>query len=78
MSTFVTTLVIAVLVTMLALFGLGIGWILTGKSRIRRGACGMDPTKPRDGSCGKKIQCGLCDRNIEPDPSEETETESDK
>jgi hypothetical protein len=40
---------------------LGIGWLLTGKSKIKPGACGRDPTKNKDENCSEsKISCGLC------------------
>ncbi len=55
-----TTIVIAAIVVLLAVAGLAIGLILTGKSKLRMGSCGWDPNKKRDDSCGKKIQCPLC------------------
>lgn len=62
MSTLLLTLTIAFVIVMLALAGLAIGWLLTGKSIIRPGACGRDPTKKRDDkSCGTNT-CSLCEK----------------
>ena len=55
-----TTIVITAIVILLAVAGLAIGLILTGKSKLRVGRCGWDPNKKRDTNCGKKIQCPLC------------------
>lgn len=67
MSSFLTTLVITIVLVGLALAALAIGLILTGKSRLRRGSCGMDPTKLRDKSCDEEKQssCGLCGKGPE-------------
>lgn len=65
MSVFITTLIIAFIIVLLALALLGIGWLLSGKVRIVRGACGMNPEQRRKGACGDKIQCDLCERKIE-------------
>ena len=57
-----TTLIIAFVLILLAILGLAIGVLLTGKPKIIRGACGMDPNKLRDEKCGKNIHCDLCDK----------------
>lgn len=60
MSTLVITIIIASILIELALIGLGISWLLTGKSSLRPGACGRDPTKKKD-ECSKN-SCDLCER----------------
>lgn len=76
MSPFITTILLAFGVVVLALALLGIGWLLTGKSRIIQGACGMDPNKIRDKRCGTdKISCELCKKPQEPDEDEKLHEE---
>jgi len=61
MSPFITTILLAFGVVAVALALLGIGWLITGKSRIIQGACGMDPNRVRDKRCGTdSISCELC------------------
>jgi hypothetical protein len=55
-----TTILISAVVVLLAVAGLAIGIILTGKSKLNVRRCGWDPHKKRDESCGKKIKCPLC------------------
>ncbi len=63
MSTLLITLLIAFVVVVAAVSLLGIGWLLTGKSKIRAGTCGRDPNKKKDkASCGTDVSCSLCDR----------------
>lgn len=56
------TLMSAFIVVVIALALLAVGWLLTGKSKIRAGSCGRDPTKDRDRSehCGTDVSCHLC------------------
>jgi hypothetical protein len=61
MSSLITTMVLAALVVLIAIGAISIGWILTGKSRVRLGMCGRDPTQKKD-DCGKDISCSLCDK----------------
>ena len=65
MSTLFLTLGIAFVVIMVALALLGISWLITGKLKIRPGACGRDPTKNRneDDSCGTGVNCHLCKKS---------------
>lgn len=58
MSDTVLTIILAFVVIVLALLGLGIGWLLTGKSKLRS-SCGQDPNK-RAGSCKSKSSCSIC------------------
>jgi hypothetical protein len=60
MSGLVVTIIITVILVLLAVAGLSIGLILTGKSRLDRGACGRIPQKKRDDHCGQDIVCPLC------------------
>jgi hypothetical protein len=60
MDSLVLTLILAVIVMALVIAGLGIGLILTGKSRLRRG-CGLIPGKKNGNDtcpmCGDKKVC---------------------
>lgn len=63
MNQLLITIIVASFVVLLFLAVMGIGWLLTGKVRIVRGACGMDPKKLRDKECGTDaIQCELCEK----------------
>ncbi|MDP1836702.1 MAG: hypothetical protein Q8K75_12355 [Chlamydiales bacterium] len=65
MSTFLTTAAIAAIIVVLAILLMAVGWLLTGKSKIIRGACGMDPKKRQESDCGSDIRCDLCEHNPE-------------
>lgn len=54
------TLMIAFIVIVIAIACLAIGWLITGKTKIERGACGRDPTQKRE-SCDTKFTCDLCE-----------------
>lgn len=61
MDLLLLTLGIAFVVVVLALGLMGISWLLTGKLKMRPGACGRDPTKKQDDeSCGTTANCQLC------------------
>jgi len=62
MSSLILTLTLAFVVTVIAILLLAISWLITGKSKIRGGTCGRDPTKkqPEDEDCGTKTSCQLC------------------
>ncbi len=64
-----TTLVLAVVLLLLAVAGLGISRLLTGKSRLR--CCGMRPEKRKDKKCGQTRNCPLC----EPEEKKKAEDE---
>ncbi len=61
MNTLLLTIIIAFIAVIVAIGLLGIGWLLTGKSKIQRGACGRDPTKKREEECGTSTSCNLCE-----------------
>lgn len=64
MSTLLLTLAIAFVVVVVALALLGISWLLTGKSKMRPGACGRDPTKTKEEKgCGTSADCQLCEHH---------------
>jgi hypothetical protein len=69
MNSMIITLLIAVFIILLCIGLLGIGLVLTGKSKIRGGMCGRVPTKKRDESdgCGSNITCSLCSPNNKDD-----------
>lgn len=61
MSNLFITLIVAFIVIVLAIACMAIGWLITGKSKIVRGACGMKPEELRKNKCGTKTQtCSLC------------------
>ncbi|MBN9378798.1 MAG: hypothetical protein BGO14_03700 [Chlamydiales bacterium 38-26] len=63
MSTLLFTILIAFVGVLTAVSLLGISWLLTGKSKIKPGACGKDPTKLRNENCANdNISCGLCNK----------------
>lgn len=63
MSALLLTLGIAFFIIVLSLAFMGISWLLTGKLKIKPGACGRDPNKKREESCGTDVNCQLCDKN---------------
>lgn len=70
MKTLLFTLLATSIVVLISICLLAIGWLLTGKSRIIRGACGMDPHRLRDQECGKnELECGLCNKNSKKEQS---------
>lgn len=73
MSTLFITLIIAFVLVVLAIASLSVGWLFSGKSRIVRGACGMDPNKVKQKGCGTEIKCELCE-----DDKEESVKKNDK
>jgi hypothetical protein len=78
MGPMITTILLAFGVVILALALLGIGWLITGKVRIIRGACGMDPNKVRDERCGRKISCEICKKPTDIKDKEEKLTEEEE
>ncbi len=65
MDPIVITVLLAFGVIIVACTLLGIGFLITGKARIIRGACGMDPNKARDERCGREISCEICKKTEE-------------
>ena len=59
MPDLVLTLLLAFVVSLLAVAGLGIGWLLKGKP-LKRG-CGQSPKMLKDSDCGENKTCPLCD-----------------
>jgi hypothetical protein len=57
------TILIAFFVIIVALVCMGIGLLLTGKPKIKPGACGRDPNKIREEGCGDSVSCQLCDKH---------------
>lgn len=62
MSQILTTILIAFALVILAIALMGIGWLITGKSKLRGGMCGRLPSKKSDGDTGCDTQtgCGIC------------------
>ena len=75
MENFLTTAAIAFVLFLIALALLGVSWIVKGKLSIKPGACGQDPTRQKDGKCGKSISCILCEKSEKPKekPSDDDE-----
>lgn len=46
-----------------ALALIGIGYMLTGKSKIQPGSCGRAPSQKKDENCGNDVTCELCKPN---------------
>lgn len=59
MSALALTILLATAIVILALLGLAIGWLITGKSKLR-GSCGRGPNTDKDGSCGTQNTCEIC------------------
>lgn len=72
MSNLFLTLMIAFVIIVIAIACLAIGWLITGKTKIERGACGRDPNKKKDECDTDKSSCGLCS------PPDETSDKSNK
>lgn len=68
MSTLLLTLALAFVFIVIAIALLAMSWLITGKSKMRPGACGRDPTKKqeKDDSCGTDSSCGLCKKGEDP------------
>ena len=77
MGPMITTILLAFGVVVLALALLGIGWLISGKVRIIRGACGMDPNKIRDERCGRKISCEICKKPVKPEKEEDIQPDDE-
>ena len=75
MSNLFLTLMIAFVIIVIAIACLAIGWLITGKTKIERGACGRDPTKKRDESCDTTTSCGLCSPEKNPNSEKEKKEE---
>ena len=61
MSTLLLTLAIAFVVVIVAIGLLAIGWLITGKSCLKPGACGRDPNQKK-GECDPQDTCSLCEK----------------
>ena len=65
MSSLLLTLGIAFFIVVLSVALLGLSWLIKGKSSIRPGTCGRDPTKNRDRDCETTSSCSLCHHDEE-------------
>lgn len=74
MDTLLLTLLMAFAIVIIAIALLALSWLFTGKSSLRPGACGRDPTKKRtnEEGCGTKTSCQLCEH---PEKKKETPKE---
>lgn len=66
---FLSTLSAAFVVIVIAVLLLGIGWLLTGKSKLRGGMCGRTPTQTK--GCGTDQTCGICGKQEPEDKKKE-------
>jgi len=57
MSELGSTLLITFCFILLAMMGLGIGWLVRGKARLH--SCKFDPTTSSE-ECKKKLYCPIC------------------
>lgn len=80
MTTLTTTVLLAFLIIGAALALIGIGWLITGKSKIRGGACGRDPHQLRkDENCGNSsFSCQLCEKSGKKEPTKQEKPEDDQ
>lgn len=62
MDTLLVTMLIAFIIIVFAVGCLAIGWLVTGKSKLKAGACGRDPNKKKDEDCGLSANCQLCEK----------------
>ena len=62
MSSILLTIAIAFIVVLLAIGLLAIGWLTTGKSILKSGACGRNPTKKDENCSENNASCGLCQK----------------
>ena len=65
---------LALALVLIAMVGLAISWLITGKFNYRLGSCGKNPDQlNRDKSCGNEKSCSLCQKNtLKHDNEEET------
>lgn len=63
------TILIAFLLIFVSVAFLGLGKLLTGKSKLRLGMCGKFPRKKKgsETGCGKDQTCDLCGKKEEED-----------
>lgn len=61
-NTTLLTIGIAFIVVIIAIGLMGISWLLTGRLKMRPGACGRNPHQDRNGEagCGTTASCFLC------------------
>lgn len=62
MTNLLLTLTIAFVIFAIAIGLLAIGWLITGKVKLRPGSCGKNPHMKQDESCGKNVSCALCEK----------------
>lgn len=74
MSTLMITLLVAFVITVFAITCLAIGWLISGRSRIVRGSCGMNPQQSKDERCGKDVRCGICESEPKDPPDDNVHT----
>jgi len=61
-SNLVLTLSIAFVLFLIAIAFLAVGWLLTGKVKLRPGSCGRNPHMKQSDTCGKEGSCALCEK----------------
>lgn len=71
MTSILITLMVAFGLIILAISALSIGWLLSGKSKLTKGACGSDPNKMRSSGCGNEVKCGICEDEKDVIPKDE-------
>lgn len=62
MSNLILTLSIAFVLFSIAVAFLAIGWVITGKTKLRPGSCGRNPHMKQTDACGKEGSCALCEK----------------
>ncbi len=76
-NTILITIIAAIILMGLVFACLAIGWLITGKSFLRRGTCGMAPKKKGE---EKQKNCPICgaERICEETKKEEDHNDSNK
>lgn len=75
MESFFKTLALSFVFIVAALALLGIGWLITGRQKIKGGTCGRDPTRKQDKKCGgPDLSCPTCGKK---EPANDEEIDDD-
>jgi hypothetical protein len=76
LSDLALTMVIAFGLIMISLVGLAIGWLITGKTKVRH--CGMNAGQKKTTQCGgKEVSCPVCNPNHDKDDLESNHNDGD-
>lgn len=78
MPTLWLTFILAFVISLLALIGMAISYLLTGKDRMVK-RCGYTPKTAKDPKrCGKDVTCPLCENEVKPEVSKQNLLEEEE